>query len=111
LLSLKFEELYAKLEEKHGIKIKNKLIVSGITSLDKITKLVGGKLTCMVLNPELFSRTRTLVTFILEFSKHLLLESIMLDNYGVIHLVNDVQKLNEGTYMLLLLRLIIESGT
>jgi hypothetical protein len=96
---LKFEELYAKLEEKHGIKIKNKLIVNSITSSDKITKLVKGKLACVMLNPELFSRTGTLVTFILEFLKHLLLESIMLDNCNAIHLMNDVRKLNEGTYM------------
>jgi hypothetical protein len=108
---LKFEELYAKLEEKHGIKIKNKLVTSGITSLNKMAKLLRGKLMCMVLNLELFSRTRTLVTSILEFSKHLLLESIMLDNCNITHLMNDIRKLNKGIYVPLLLRSIIESGT
>jgi hypothetical protein len=111
LLSLKFEELYAKLEEKHGIKIKNKLVVNSITSLDKMAKLVRGKLVCIVLNPKLFSGTGTLVTSILKFSKHLLLESIVLDNCGTTHLMNDVRKLDEGTYIPLLPGLTIESGT
>jgi hypothetical protein len=87
---LKFEELYTKLEEKYGIKIKNKLITNSITSLDKMVKLVGDKLTCIVLNPKLFSGIGTLVASILEFLKHLLLESTMLDNCGVTHLMNDV---------------------
>jgi hypothetical protein len=86
----KFEELCAKLEEKHGIKIKNKLITSNITSSDKTMKLARGKLACVVLNPKLFSGTGTLVTSILEFLKHPLSESIVLDNCGATHLVNNV---------------------
>jgi hypothetical protein len=108
---LKFKELYAKLEEKYRIKIKNKPITSGIMSLDKIAKLARGKLICMMLNPKLFSGTRTLVTSILEFSKHPLLESTMLDNCDTTHLVNDVRKLDKGTYIPSLPRLTIESRT
>jgi hypothetical protein len=107
----KFEELYAKLKEKHGIKIKNKPVTSGITSSDKIAKLTRGKLMYVVLNFKLFSRTGTLVASILEFLKHPLSESIVLDNCGAIHLVNDVRKLDEGMYMPSLLGSIIESGT
>jgi hypothetical protein len=87
---LKFEELYAKLEEKHGIKIKNKLVINSIMSLDKIVKLARGKLMCVVLNSKLFLGTGTLVASILEFLKYLLSESIVLDNCGAIYLVNDI---------------------
>jgi hypothetical protein len=80
-------------------------------SSDKTAKLPGGKLAYVILNPELFSGTGTLVASTLEFSKHPLSESTVLDNYGATHLVNDVRKLDKGTYMPLPPGSTIKSGT
>jgi hypothetical protein len=47
----------------------------------------------------------------LDFSKHLLLESTLFDNCGAIHLVNDKERLDKGSFVKLLVELVVEVGT
>jgi hypothetical protein len=47
----------------------------------------------------------------LDFSKHLLLESTLFNNYSVTHLVNDKERLNKGSFVKLLVELVVEVGT
>jgi hypothetical protein len=47
----------------------------------------------------------------LDFSKHLLLESTLFNNYNTIHLVNNKERLNKGSFVKLLIELVVEVGT
>jgi hypothetical protein len=47
----------------------------------------------------------------LDFLKHLLLESTLFDNYGATHLVNDKKQLNKGSFVKLLVKLVVEART
>jgi hypothetical protein len=47
----------------------------------------------------------------LDFSKHLLLESTLFDNYNIIHLVNNKERLDKGSFVKLLVELVIEAKT
>jgi hypothetical protein len=47
----------------------------------------------------------------LDFSKHLLLESTLFNNCSVTHLVNNKERLNKGSFVKLLVELVVEVGT
>jgi hypothetical protein len=47
----------------------------------------------------------------LNFSKHLLLESTLFNNYNVIHLVNNKERLDKGNFVKLLVELVVEART
>jgi hypothetical protein len=47
----------------------------------------------------------------LDFSKHLLLESTLFDNYGATHLVNDKERLDKGSFVKLPVELVVEART
>jgi hypothetical protein len=47
----------------------------------------------------------------LDFSKHLLLKSTLFNNYNIIHLVNNKKRLNKGSFVKLLVKLVIEART
>jgi hypothetical protein len=47
----------------------------------------------------------------LDFSKHLLLESTLFDNYNAIYLVNNKEWLNKGSFVKLPIELVIEART
>jgi hypothetical protein len=47
----------------------------------------------------------------LDFLKHLLLESTLFNNYNAIHLVNDKERLDKGSFVKLLVELVVEVGT
>jgi hypothetical protein len=48
---------------------------------------------------------------ILDFLKHLLLKSTLFNNYNVIYLVNNKERLNKGSFVKLLVKLVIEVKT
>jgi hypothetical protein len=47
----------------------------------------------------------------LDFLKHLLLESTLFDNYSAIHLVNNKERLDKGSFIKLLVELVVEART
>jgi hypothetical protein len=47
----------------------------------------------------------------LDFLKHLLLESTLFNNYSTIYLVNNKERLNKGSFVKLLIELVVEVGT
>jgi hypothetical protein len=47
----------------------------------------------------------------LDFSKHLLLESTLFDNYSAIHLVNNKERLDKGSFVKLPVELVIKART
>jgi hypothetical protein len=47
----------------------------------------------------------------LDFSKHLLLESTLFDNYGATYLVNDKERLDKGSFVKSPVELVVEVGT
>jgi hypothetical protein len=47
----------------------------------------------------------------LDFLKHLLLKSTLFNNYDVIHLVNNKKRLNKGSFIKLLIELVIKAKT
>jgi hypothetical protein len=47
----------------------------------------------------------------LDFLKHLLLESTLFDNYSAMYLVNNKERLNKGSFVKLLVELVIEART
>jgi hypothetical protein len=47
----------------------------------------------------------------LDFSKHLLLESTLFDNYSAIYLVNNKERLDKGSFVKLLVELVIKART
>jgi hypothetical protein len=47
----------------------------------------------------------------LDFSKHLLLKSTLFDNYSAMHLVNNKERLNKGSFVKLLIELVIKVKT
>jgi hypothetical protein len=47
----------------------------------------------------------------LDFSKHLLLESTLFDNYGATYLVNNKERLDKGSFVKLLVELVVEVRT
>jgi hypothetical protein len=47
----------------------------------------------------------------LDFSKHLLLESTLFNNYNATHLVNNKERLNKGSFVKLLIELVIKART
>jgi hypothetical protein len=47
----------------------------------------------------------------LDFLKHLLLESTLFNNYSAIHLVNNKERLNKGSFVKLLVELVVEVKT
>jgi hypothetical protein len=47
----------------------------------------------------------------LDFSKHLLLESTLFNNYNATHLVNNKKRLNKGSFIKLLVELVIKTRT
>ena len=48
---------------------------------------------------------------ILDFSKHLLLESTLFDNYSTIYLVNNKERLDKGNFVKLPVELVIKART
>jgi hypothetical protein len=46
-----------------------------------------------------------------NFLKHLLLKSILFNNYNIIHLVNNKKRLNKGSFIKLLIELVIKAKT
>jgi hypothetical protein len=103
LLTPKWKDLRAELEKKHGIKVQNKAVASSGGSSKKTesqSKLPEGSLTFPVLDPMLFMGAPGLGVFsTLDFSRHPLSESTLLDNCGAPHVVNDVRMLDEGTFV------------
>jgi hypothetical protein len=47
----------------------------------------------------------------LDFLKHLLLESTLFNNYNVIYLVNNKERLNKGSFVKLLIELVVKVKT
>jgi hypothetical protein len=47
----------------------------------------------------------------LDFSKHLLLENTLFNNYSATHLVNNKERLNKGSFVKLLVELVIKART
>jgi hypothetical protein len=47
----------------------------------------------------------------LDFLKHLLLKSILFDNYSAIYLVNNKERLDKGSFVKLLIELVIKART
>jgi hypothetical protein len=47
----------------------------------------------------------------LDFSKHLLLKSTLFNNYNTIYLVNNKERLNKGSFVKLLVELVIKART
>jgi hypothetical protein len=47
----------------------------------------------------------------LDFSKHLLLESTLFDNYNTIYLVNNKERLDKGSFIKLLVELVVKART
>jgi hypothetical protein len=47
----------------------------------------------------------------LDFLKHLLLKSTLFDNYSAIHLVNNKKQLDKGSFIKLLIELVVEART
>jgi hypothetical protein len=47
----------------------------------------------------------------LDFLKQLLLKSTLFNNYNVIHLVNNKERLNKGSFVKLLIELVVEAKT
>jgi hypothetical protein len=47
----------------------------------------------------------------LDFSKHLLLKSTLFDNYGTTYLVNNKERLDKGSFVKLLVELVIKART
>jgi hypothetical protein len=47
----------------------------------------------------------------LDFSKHLLLKSTLFNNYNTIHLVNNKERLDKGSFVKLLIELVIKART
>jgi hypothetical protein len=47
----------------------------------------------------------------LDFSKHLLLESTLFNNYNTTHLVNNKKRLDKGSFVKLLVKLVVEART
>jgi hypothetical protein len=45
----------------------------------------------------------------LNFLKHLLLESTLFNNYNIIHLVNNKKRLNKSSFIKLLIKLVIKA--
>jgi hypothetical protein len=67
---------------------------------DSQSKLFESNLMFLVLNLILFIRAPRLGVYsTLDFLQHLLSESTLLDNCNAMHVVNDVQMLNERTFI------------
>jgi hypothetical protein len=115
LLTPKWKDLRAELEKKHGIKVQNKAVAgSGGSSkkTDSQSKLPESNLTFPVLDPMLFTGAPGLGVYsTLDFSRHPLSESTLLDNCGATHVVNDVQMLDEGTFVKELPGRTVEAGS
>jgi hypothetical protein len=47
----------------------------------------------------------------LDFLKHLLLESTLFNNYNIIYLVNNKERLNKGSFIKLLVKLVVKART
>jgi hypothetical protein len=47
----------------------------------------------------------------LDFLKHLLLESTLFNNYNIIYLVNNKERLNKGSFIKLLVKLVVKAKT
>jgi hypothetical protein len=65
-----------------------------------------------LLNPTLITAGPSIRIYAtLDFSKHLLLESTLFNNYGAIYLVNNKERLNKGSFVKLLVELVIKVRT
>jgi hypothetical protein len=89
-------------------------------SADSMTKLLGttkslypkSSISIVLLNLILIIAGLSIRIYaILDFSKHLLLESTLFNNYNAIHLVNNKKRLNKGSFVKSPVELIIKVKT
>jgi hypothetical protein len=65
-----------------------------------------------LLNPTLITAGPSIGIYAtLDFLKHLLLESTLFNNYDVIYLVNNKERLNKGSFVKLLVELVVKART
>jgi hypothetical protein len=76
------------------------------------SKLLDENLNAMVLDLNFFLRVLKLRVYLtLDFSRHPLLKSTLLNNYNVTHVINDVYILDKGTFIKECLKRIIKART
>jgi hypothetical protein len=111
LLAPKWKTLRDKLEKKHRVKVEHKPpMAAGSLKKGKL-KLLEGNLNAMVLNPNLITGALGIGIFAtLDFSRHPLLESTLLDNYSVTHVINSVSLLNKGMFIKERPRVTVKAG-
>jgi hypothetical protein len=69
-------------------------------------------ISATLLNPTLITAGPSIRIYAtLDFSKHLLLESTLFDNYNAMYLVNNKERLDKGSFVKLLVELVVEAGT
>jgi hypothetical protein len=115
LLTPKWKDLRAELEKKHGIKVQEKAVAGNGGSSKKTgnqSKALDGNFNVMVLDLNLILRALGIKVYLtLDFSRHPLSESTLLDNCGATHVMNDVCLLDEGSFVLERLRRTVKAGS
>jgi hypothetical protein len=103
LLTPKWKDLRAELEKKHGIKVQEKAVAGSGGSSKKTgnqSKALDGNFSAMVLDPNLILGAPGIGVYsTLDFSRHPLSESTLLDNCGATHVVNDIRLLDKGSFV------------
>lgn len=106
LLTNKWKDLRAELEKKHGTKVQLKGTSAAGTTGGSSKKHEGrsrlpvGNFNAMVLDNSLRLADPGLGVYAaLDFSRHPLAESTLLDNCGATHVVNSVDMLDKGTFV------------
>ena len=85
-----------------------------MTKLLRTTKslYLKSSISTALLDPTLIIAGPSIKIYItLNFSKHLLLKSTLFNNYNVIYLVNNKERLNKGSFIKLLIKLVIKART
>jgi hypothetical protein len=85
-----------------------------VTKLLRTTKslYLKSSISTALLDPTLIIAGLSIKIYItLNFSKHLLLKSTLFNNYNVIYLVNNKERLNKGSFIKLLIKLVIKART